>query len=194
MGEAADALAKALSAEHAAVYAYGVVGGRTSGRLRARATSAFDAHRARRDRLRTLIEQRGGRPAEPGPMYRLPFEVRTTADAVRLAVIVEERLTTAYLELAADRDPALRRLAAAAAQECATRAYGWQPVVNAFPGMPQPAGASPSPATAEPATAGPGVSPDDQAPSDSEAPSDSQAPPDSEAPTDAGATVDGGGQ
>ncbi|WP_328853876.1 ferritin-like domain-containing protein [Microbispora hainanensis] len=131
-----DALDRALSAEHAAVYAYGVIGGKTSGALLKRATAGFDAHRARRDQLRTLITRRGGTPAEPGPTYLLPFEVREPADAVRLAVLVEQRVTTAYLELAADRDPALRRLAALAAQECATRAYGWQPKIgDPFPGM-----------------------------------------------------------
>ncbi|WP_310741355.1 ferritin-like domain-containing protein [Microbispora sp. H10670] len=130
------ALGRALSAEYAAVYAYGVVGGRTKGGLRARATAAFDAHRARRDQLRSLMTQRGGTPTEPGPSYGLPFEVRTPSDAVRLAVLVEQRVVTAYLELAADRDPALRRLAALAAQEGATRAYGWQPEIGAFPGMP----------------------------------------------------------
>ncbi|MEU8178722.1 ferritin-like domain-containing protein [Microbispora hainanensis] len=133
---AADALGRALSAEHAAVYAYGVIGGKTSGALLKRATAGFDAHRARRDQLRTLITRRGGTPAEPGPTYLLPFEVRKPADAVRLAVLVEQRVTTAYLELAADRDPALRRMAALAAQECATRAYGWQPKIgDPFPGM-----------------------------------------------------------
>ncbi len=147
-----DALTRALAAEHAAVYAYGVIGGKTAGRLRSLATGGFDAHRARRDQLRSLIARRSGSPAEPGPAYRLPFEVRTPADAVRLAVLVEGRLITAYLELAADRDPSLRRLAALAAQECATRAYGWQPSISAFPGMPgraEPgtpaAGATPSP-------------------------------------------------
>ncbi|MGI5160184.1 ferritin-like domain-containing protein [Microbispora sp. CA-102843] len=130
-----DALGRALSAEHAAVYAYGVIGGKMSGALLRRATAGFDAHRARRDQLRTLIAQRGGTPAEPGTAYRLPFAVRRPADAVRLAVLVEQRVTTAYLELAADRDPALRRIAALAAQECATRAYGWQPKIGPFPGM-----------------------------------------------------------
>ncbi|GIH68746.1 ferritin-like domain-containing protein [Sphaerimonospora thailandensis] len=140
-----DALARALAAEHAAVYAYGVIGGKVADGLRARATGGFDAHRARRDQLRSMIAQRGGSPTEPGPAYHLPFEVRTSADAVRLAVLVEGRLITAYLELAADRDPSLRRLAALAAQECATRAYGWQPSISAFPGMPGRAESGPSP-------------------------------------------------
>lgn len=152
VADAGDALTRALAAEHAAVYAYGVIGGKTAGRLRSLAMGGFNAHRARRDQLRSLISRRGGSPAEPGPAYRLPFEVRTPAEAVRLAALVEERLITTYLELAADRDPALRRLAALAAQECATRAYGWQPSISAFPGMPGRAetaapagGATPSP-------------------------------------------------
>lgn len=148
----AAALAKALAAEHAAVYAYGVVGARTDGRLRARARTGFDAHRARRDQLRSLIVRMGGSPAEPSPAYRLPFPVESAKDAARLAAHVEEGLITAYLELAAVNDPSLRRLAALAAQECATRAYGWRPeTLQAFPGMPGQAGTTPgSPGPAEP--------------------------------------------
>src|SRR5690606_31773568 len=147
----AAALAKALAAEHAAVYAYGVVGARTDGRLRARARAGFDAHRARRDQLRSLIVRMGGSPAEPSPAYRLPFPVESAKDAARLAAHVEEGLITAYLELAAVNDPSLRRLAALAAQECATRAYGWRPeTLQAFPGMPGQAGTTPgSPGPAE---------------------------------------------
>ncbi|MYS45182.1 DUF4439 domain-containing protein, partial [Streptomyces sp. SID5998] len=41
----------ALAAEHAAVYGYGVVGGRIGRERRAEARTAYDAHRARRDAL-----------------------------------------------------------------------------------------------------------------------------------------------
>ncbi|MGC3005519.1 DUF4439 domain-containing protein, partial [Streptomyces sp. G35A] len=54
-GEAKDrhlrALQAALAAEHAAVYGYGVVGGRIGKDRRAEARAAYDAHRARRDAL-----------------------------------------------------------------------------------------------------------------------------------------------
>ncbi|GII55149.1 hypothetical protein Pth03_35380 [Planotetraspora thailandica] len=157
----ADPLAKALAAEHAAVYAYGVIGAKTTGKLRVKATTSFDAHRARRDQLRALIVQQGGRPAEPAPTYQLPFVVATPSDAVRLAVLVEQRLVTAYLELAADEDASVRRVAALAAQECATRGYGWRPEAVAFPGMPgQTAASAPTDAGAdasEDADAGDGV-------------------------------------
>ncbi|MGI5491742.1 ferritin-like domain-containing protein [Microtetraspora malaysiensis] len=131
-----DRLEKTLAAEHAAVYAYGVIGGKTGGTLRTKATAGFDAHRGRRDRLRALILRRGGTPPEADPAYPLPFDVKDKDDAVRLAVLIEERVVAAYLELAADGDASLRRLAAQAMQEGATRAYDWQPTVAAFPGMP----------------------------------------------------------
>ncbi len=55
-----DALQTTLAAEHAAVYVYGVLGGRTSKSAEpatyAAISSAYDAHRARRDQLT-------GRPA-----------------------------------------------------------------------------------------------------------------------------------
>lgn len=135
MKDALEGLRKVLAAEHAAVYAYGVVGARTSGARRRDATAAFDAHRARRDRLRELIVARGGTPAEPvAAGYDLPFPVRTADDCVRLAALVEERVTAAYLELVAVDDAALRDLAARAMQESATRAYRWSPRIADFPG------------------------------------------------------------
>jgi hypothetical protein len=131
-----EVLRKALAAEHAAVYAYGVVAARTRGDLRARLASAFDAHRARRDRLRGLIIARGGTPAEPEASYLLPVTPTTAEAAVDLAVLVEDRVTAAYLELVAVPEPALRGMAALAMQESVARSYGLRPAISAFPGMP----------------------------------------------------------
>lgn len=132
-------LTTALAAEHAAVYAYGVIGARTTGSLRVTATAAFNAHRARRDQLRALITAGGGVPVEPDPAYRLPVTPSTPAQAVELATLVERGVTAAYLELTASSDAAVRRMAALAMQECVTRSYGLRPEIEAFPGMPTPA-------------------------------------------------------
>jgi hypothetical protein len=129
-------LGTALAAEHAAVYAYGVIGARTTGNLRTTATAAFNAHRARRDQLRTLIITGGGTPTEPAATYDLPIIPSTSAQAVELAVLVERGVTGAYLELTASTDAAIRRMAALAMQECVTRSYGLRPEIVAFPGMP----------------------------------------------------------
>ncbi|GII78229.1 hypothetical protein Sru01_32110 [Sphaerisporangium rufum] len=135
MIDALRGLATALAAEHTAVYAYGVVGGRTRGRERDAAREAFDAHRARRDRLRGLIIARGGTPPEAAAAYEPPFPVAGETDAVRLAALVEQRVTAAYLELAAVPDAALRRLAALAMQESTVRSLTWQAPINALPGF-----------------------------------------------------------
>ncbi|MFI6601239.1 ferritin-like domain-containing protein [Nonomuraea sp. NPDC050536] len=139
-----DLLRKALSAEHAAVWAYGLVGARTTGTLRARAAAAFDAHRARRDQLRTLITQRGGKPTEAEPSYDV--DVPTTAtQSARLAAHVEDGITAAYLELTSATDPTLRRYAATAMQESTTRSYAFRPTIPPFPGMPPTPTPTPSP-------------------------------------------------
>ncbi|MET8138972.1 ferritin-like domain-containing protein [Sphaerisporangium sp. NPDC005288] len=155
MTDALSELNKVLAAEHAAVYAYGVVGAHSSGDQRTTATAGFNAHRARRDQIRGLIAARGGTPSEAGPAYELPFPVTAPREAARLAALVEDRVTAAYLELVAVGDLSLRRLAAQAMQECAVRGYGWQPVIAALPGHPAPA---PAPSPAGRATGSPPVS------------------------------------
>ncbi|MFD1938956.1 ferritin-like domain-containing protein [Nonomuraea mangrovi] len=139
------AMNKALAAEHAAVYAYGLMGARTTGALRDKVTAAFDAHRARRDQLRALISSGGGKPAEPEAAYSLPVMPDNATEAVRLAVLVEAGVTAAYLELAAAGQATTRRMAALAMQESAVRSYGFRPAVAVFPGMPPRAPQPPSP-------------------------------------------------
>ncbi|GGK72979.1 hypothetical protein Ppa06_31410 [Planomonospora parontospora subsp. parontospora] len=153
MSAGTGGLSTALAAEHAAVYAYGVIAARTTGELRATATAAFKAHRVRRDRLRAMITERGGVPAEADPAYALPVTPSSADQAVELAVLVEKGVTTAYLELAADDDPVLRRTAALAMQECVKRSYGLRPEIEAFPGMPP--GTVPSAPPAHPASSAP---------------------------------------
>ncbi|MFI7614142.1 DUF4439 domain-containing protein [Nonomuraea terrae] len=133
----AEKLRKALAAEHAVLFAYGLLGARTSGSLRERVEDAFDVHRARRDQLRSYIVARGGKPAEAEASYTLPFFPSNATLATNLAVHLENGVTAAYLELASARDPSLRRYAAKAMQDAVTRAYAFRPAQPpAFPGMP----------------------------------------------------------
>lgn len=143
---ALPALAKALTAEHAAVYAYGLIAARASGKARDLTTAAYHAHRARRDRLRALIVERGGTPPETEAAYALPFTPRSSADALRLAALIEDGMAAVYLELVATDDRDIRRMAALALQETATRAYTLRPTLTALPGYPRP---TPSPSSVE---------------------------------------------
>ncbi|NED26181.1 DUF4439 domain-containing protein, partial [Streptomyces anulatus] len=75
----------ALAAEHAAVYGYGVLGGRIEGKRGTEARAAYDGHRARRDALARAVRDLGGRPVASDAAYALPFAVADSPSAVRLA-------------------------------------------------------------------------------------------------------------
>lgn len=134
-GETAG-LRAALAAEHAAIYGYGIVGAYLTDEERAQAGAAWDAHRARRDRLRHLLAVRDASPMSSAPAYRLPFTVDGPRSAARLAARLEEDAVGAYIGLVAAGDPGLRRLAARAMQGYAARAARWRGSTAAFPGLP----------------------------------------------------------
>lgn len=125
----------ALAAEHAAVYGYGVVGGRLSAARRAEGTDAFTAHRARRDALAKTVRSLGGDPVASDAAYALPFPVRDAASAVRLAAEIEDRVAGVYSDLVRAAEGPLRREAAEALREAAVRAVRWRGNGVAFPGL-----------------------------------------------------------
>jgi hypothetical protein len=132
---ATGALQAALSAEHAAVYCYGVVGAYLTGGSRAAATADWVAHQNARDELEAMLRSRGSQPGPAAIAYQLPIPVRTPGQAVSLAVILEERIATAYLGLVALSTPALRELGALQVRESALRAAFWRGSTVAFPGL-----------------------------------------------------------
>ncbi|MFB8212175.1 ferritin-like domain-containing protein [Streptomyces sp. NPDC048567] len=132
----------ALAAEHAAVYGYGVAGGRVAAARRAEATAAFHAHRARRDALVRTVRDLGGEPVASDAAYALPFAVPDAAAAVRLAAVLEDRVGYVYSDLVRAADGSLRRSAADALREAAVRAARWRGSGVPFPGLAERAGAA----------------------------------------------------
>ncbi|GAB7030663.1 ferritin-like domain-containing protein [Streptomyces sp. NPDC021749] len=151
--EELTAVQAALAAEHAAVYGYGVVGGRISRDRRTEAQAAYDAHRARRDALHREVLALGGRPEAAAAAYELPFPVPDPAAAVRLAAELEDRLAAVYADLVRAGGRARRREAAAALREAAVRAVRWRGGGVAFPGLTERATA-PAPSGSTSASAG----------------------------------------
>ncbi len=142
------ALQAALAAEHAAVYGYGVVGGRIREERRKEARAAYDAHRARRDALAREVRDLGGRPVAAAAGYALPFAVPDSAAAVRLAVELEDRLAGVYADLVRSAEDDRRASAADALREAAVRAVRWRGGSVAFPGLAErSASASAAPST-----------------------------------------------
>ncbi|MDX3233419.1 ferritin-like domain-containing protein [Streptomyces sp. ME19-01-6] len=131
----------ALAAEHAAVYGYGVVGGRIGDDRLREARDGYAAHRARRDALARTVRDLGGTPEGAAPAYALPFAVPDAAAAVRLAAELESRVAAVYADLVRAADGALRREAAGALREAAVRAVRWRGSGVAFPGLTERAAA-----------------------------------------------------
>ena len=142
-----EAFQKALAAEHAAVYGYGVVGGRIREGRRTEARAAYDAHRARRDALSRAVRDLGGEPVAAAAAYALPFPVPDSAAAVRLAAELEDRVAGVYSDLVRAAEGGTRRTAAEALREAAVRAVRWRGESVAFPGLAERAGTATASAT-----------------------------------------------
>jgi hypothetical protein len=134
--ETVAALQSALAAEHVVIFGYGVLGAHLMGPQRQTADQMWNAHRARRDRLRAYVRSNGGTPVPASAAYRLPAQVDSPRAAVQLAARLEDGLTAGYAALAGVADPDLRRYAALAMQEATVRAVRWRgSPPPAFPGL-----------------------------------------------------------
>ncbi|MFD4879345.1 ferritin-like domain-containing protein [Streptomyces sp. NPDC058420] len=141
------AVQAALAAEHAAVYGYGVVGGRIREGRRQEAKTAYDAHRARRDALVREVRDLGGTPVAASAGYALPFPVPDSAAAVELAAELEDRVAGVYSDLVRAATGGLRGTAAEALREAAVRAVRWRGGSVPFPGLAERAATPTAPAT-----------------------------------------------
>jgi len=133
---ATGALQAALAAEHAAVYGYGVAGAHLSGPQQQEALKAWNAHRARRDQLASILSALGAVPAAAAAAYQLPFPVTSASGAIALAATLEDGVTRAFIGLVAVPDAGLRTFGALAMQDGAVRAARWRDATVAFPGLP----------------------------------------------------------
>jgi Domain of unknown function (DUF4439) len=119
---AAERLADALRAEHAAIYAYGVLGARLDAATVPFAVRAETAHRMRREALTLRLAALAAAAPPAEPAYALPSPVTDQASALRLAITVEERCAGIWRQALPDVTGDDRALAVDALTDCATRA------------------------------------------------------------------------
>lgn len=129
-----------LAAEHAAVYAYGLLGGVVSAAVANtvvadEARSSYAAHRSRRDQLVATIRAAHQEPAASAPAYDVPYPVTGPDTARRLARYVEDRCATVYAQAVADLPSGERVFVSAALLDCAVRRVGWGGAPPPFPGL-----------------------------------------------------------
>ena len=137
---AVDALQRTLAAEHAAVYIFGVLGGRAAvlglSPLRPALETASATHLTRRDQVRVLVRRAGGDPVAAEPAYDLPRALTTPAQITAEALRVERACVATYAALVAattgsDRAWAVVTLSAGALSELS---FGGPPLP--LPGLP----------------------------------------------------------
>ena len=142
MSDQADdpALQRTLAAEHAAVYVFGVLGGRSAvlgeSPLRPALATAYDVHVARRNRLRVMVTDAGSDPVAAEPAYDVPRDLTTRAQITAEALRVERACVSTYAALVAettgaDRTWAVGTLSAGALSELT---FGGLPLP--LPGLP----------------------------------------------------------
>jgi Domain of unknown function (DUF4439) len=138
--EELPALQRTLAAEHAAVYVFAVLGGRAAvlgeSPLRPALVAAYDAHLARRNRLRVVVSAAGSDPVAAEPAYDVPRELTTPAQITAEALRVERACVSTYAALVAattgaERAWAVDTLSAGALAELA---FGGPPLP--LPGLP----------------------------------------------------------
>ena len=113
-----------------------MAGAYLTGTAVATATADWNAHQIARDTLETMLRQRGAQPVAAAAAYDLPHKVTGPVSAAALAVLLENRVTAAYLEVVAVSDPAVRLFGARAMATAAGRAASWRGRTVAFPGFP----------------------------------------------------------
>jgi hypothetical protein len=136
---ASEPLQAALAAEHAAVYVYAVLGGRTSRtdspELYAALRRAYETHRARRDRLQSLIADGGAEPVGPAAAYATPDRIESAQGRRRAAAAIEQRCAATYAYVVGLTAGAEREWGIDALTDAAVRSVSFGATPTALPGL-----------------------------------------------------------
>lgn len=138
-----QALIDALSAEYAAVYAYGVIAAYANPDRERLVAEYTAAHRVRRDSTIDALKALSAPVPAPAAAYTTPFVVNDPIPAAKLAITVESDTAAAWRAAVEKADtPEVRRTAIDGLTECALRLATWQSILGAnpptvaFPGQP----------------------------------------------------------
>ncbi|GAB3555758.1 rubrerythrin [Actinopolyspora lacussalsi] len=141
-GTSEQAARKALEAEHAAVWLYGLATAFTEdSKVRSGIDEAAATHREHRDRTRGLLRAAGVAPPSAEPAYRPPKTVTDQNSALRALLAAEQDCSIGWLAvLERSENRQLSELALTCLTDAATRATRWrsrlgiEPSASAFPG------------------------------------------------------------
>jgi len=136
------ALQAVMAAEHAALWAYGLVAAYDPA-VSDTVTDMITSHQGMRDTAANLIVSGGATPVGPAPAYQTPQPVTDAKSALALALTIESDCAVAWRAvIGRTADSSLRGTALSSLTDCAMRMVTWRqtakdPVVTVpFPGDP----------------------------------------------------------
>ncbi|WP_027499416.1 ferritin-like domain-containing protein [Rhodococcus sp. UNC363MFTsu5.1] len=134
LGPEQQALSDALRAEHAAVYAYGLIAAFSNPARIGDVSASAAAHRARRDATIDALTAAGVRAPGADSGYTMPFPVVDPISAIQLAAAVEADTAVAWRSVIerAESEPT-RQAAVDALTETALRAANWRAILGTAP-------------------------------------------------------------
>ena len=134
-----EALQATLAGEHAAIYVYGVLGGRVSASaapdLASRLYAGYVTHRGRRDQLIAMVRDAGAEPVAAHVGYRLPNRAVTARQLTDAAPATEDGCARVYADMVGSTSRANRQFAIDALTDTAVRELGFGGAAEAFPGI-----------------------------------------------------------
>ena len=134
-----EAIQETLAGEHAALWLYGVCGGRASESaepaLYAALRSGYDVHRAQRDQLVRTVRDLAAEPVPAAVAYAVPAPLSSPADLRRAAAEVEDRCAATYASLVARSVGDQRRWAVSALTAAALRSLTLGRTPEDLPGV-----------------------------------------------------------
>ena len=137
---AVPSLQRTLAGEYAAVYCYGVIGGRVSASrhpvLATRVAQAYTTHRARRDQLIGMVRDAGATPVASAVSYELPGPATSPQELAGTATELERRCARLYADMVQNTSLVHRQWAIDALADAAVRQLGFSGSPSAFPGVP----------------------------------------------------------
>ena len=135
--ETVDALQRALAAEHAAIWAYGLAGAFLPAGSRPALAKGSEAHTVRRDATITTLKNAGATPKAAEPGYSVPHPLTNQSSAFTLLVAAETDTVSSWrsvLEHTSDSD--LRKTTLDAMTDAAVRAMTWRQSGGQTPSTP----------------------------------------------------------
>ena len=136
-GDSVDAVQRALGAEHAAIWTYGLVAAFLPASFNAALNEGVTSHRARRDATERALNAAGATPESAQPAYVPPQPVTDQPSSLALLALAESDATVAWRSVLENTDDAdLRRSALEYLTASAVRATRWRKATGSSPATP----------------------------------------------------------